>query len=294
MMPGANNRPVPDEQPENLDPVPPPSGLASAFARPTISTHPPCVKCGYDLQGLLLDGVCPECGEAVRSSLSIETLGHLPPEQLKALRRGAACVQWGVVVFGVSVPLAFMRSEATPTGSGWIVVILLVAAHVGSVVLSAIGWWMLTQPRGPWWTGAVAKRGGHIRVLTMVVVVADSLRGVMLLMGEGTFPIGVFRIIQGGNPWDIANMAAFFVAGLAALARLYLSTSLILDYAKRMPSMQLAKQARNARVAVPIVGILGAALCGLGPVIAWALYLGLIDNFRWSLKLVAWRKGGAG
>lgn len=288
-----NNRPVPDEQPENLDPVRPPSGLAGAFARPTISTHPPCVKCGYDLQGLSLDGVCPECGEAVRHSLMIELLGHLPAEQLRAMRRGAAFVQWGVVVFGVSVPLAFMRPDSA-AGWGWIAAILPVVAHVASVLLTAIGWWMLTEPRGPWWSGAIEKRGSRIRVLTIVVVVMDSLRGVLMLAGGDTFPIGVYRNVLGGDVWPIANTAAFFVAGLAASARFFVSTNLILDYAKRMPSTQLANQARSARVAVPAVGFLGLFLCGIGPVIVWALYLGLVDNFRWSLKLVAWRKDGAG
>jgi len=289
----ANNRPVPDEQPENLELAPAQTGLASAFARPTISTHPPCVKCGYDLKGLPEDGVCPECGEAVRNSLSIELLGHLPAEQLRALRRGAGYVQWGVVVFGVSVPLAFMRPAVLPTGAGWVGAILPVVAHVASVVLTAIGWWILTEPRGPWWTGAVRKRGNLIRMLTITVVLMDTLRGVLMLAGGDAFPLGAYRNVMGGDPWRIANTGAFFIAGLSGLARFFLSTNLILDYAKRMPSTQLAKQARSARVAVPVLGIVGAALCGIGPVIAWALYLGLIDNFRWSLKLVAWRKGGA-
>ncbi len=252
------------------------------------------MKCGYDLQGLPLDGVCPECGEAVRNSISIELLGHLPLEQLKALRRGAAYVQWGVVVFGVSVPLAFMRPAAVPMGAGWIGAILPVAAHVSSVVLTAIGWWILTERRGPWWTGTIERRGNHIRILTMVVVVMESLRGVLMLTGGDAFPLGVYRNFLGGDAWRIANTSAFLVAGLAGLGRFFLSTTLILDYAKRMPSTQLTKQARSARIIVPTVGIVGAVLCGIGPVIVWALYLGLINNFRWSLKLVAWRKGGVG
>lgn len=289
---GGQQSSVSDEQPENLEFAPPRKGLASTFARPTISTHPPCVKCGYDLQGLPEDGVCPECGEAVRHSLSIELLGHLPAEQLKALRRGAGYVQWGVVVFGVSVPLAFMRPALVPTGAGWVLAILPVVAHVASVVLTGIGWWMLTERRGPWWTGKIERRGTHIRVLTMVVALMEAIRGVMMLAGGEAFPLGVYRNIMGGDPWRIVNSASFFIAGGAGIARFFLSTNLILDYAKRMPSTQLAKQARSARVIVPAVGGLGAVFCGIGPVIVWAIYLGLIDNFRWSLKLVAWRKEG--
>lgn len=47
----------------------------------------PCVRCGYDLAGLAMDGRCPECGEPVGASVSALTDGPPPlPFALKLAR----------------------------------------------------------------------------------------------------------------------------------------------------------------------------------------------------------------
>lgn len=269
------------------------AAFASALSRPTISTHPPCVRCGYDLAGLVRDGLCPECGEPVKHSLDVELLGHLPGEQIAQLRRAATCVQWGVVIFGIAIPLSMLPEMLRGSGYSAAATLAVVVVRAIGVALTSYGWWQMTEPRGPWWVGSVARTGRVIRGATAVVLGFDVVRFVLTFMGLEVYPwAGIWRLsIHSLLP--TGNTLAFYVVQIAGAVRFFASISLIRTYAKRIPSPQLHSQAKGVGIAVPTVGAIGAVACGVGPIVAWALYLGLIDNFRWCVKLVERAKEAA-
>lgn len=62
-----------------------PSELGATVEHPAL-----CLRCGYELRGLAMSGLCPECGFAVLESLEHRRLGLSSHEYLASLRTGAA------------------------------------------------------------------------------------------------------------------------------------------------------------------------------------------------------------
>jgi len=55
-----------------------------------------CARCGYILCGLAASGACPECGEAIETSLKGNLLRAADPRWLKTVARGVGWTAWGV------------------------------------------------------------------------------------------------------------------------------------------------------------------------------------------------------
>ena len=75
-----------------IRPTPGPT-LPGHRAGPVVAEERPYPACGYDLQGLLREGCCPECrgGAVVGPSMGRildEPLSHMPLAVIKAFRRG--------------------------------------------------------------------------------------------------------------------------------------------------------------------------------------------------------------
>jgi hypothetical protein len=261
-------------QPSAIGPGSPPA--------PTISTHIACISCGYDLVGLSETTVCPECAQPVVRSLNQGLLGSLPTEHLQRFARGGALVEWGLVIFGVSIPLMLFQIE--PARSTAAVVLRSAITMFGflGVVLSAWGWWCLTSPKGEIWTGRLASRARLIRGATLVVLLAESVCTALKLGGLHAMPWLVTPI---GVSWrfDVYGWA-YYIGHIAAIVRYFASITLIREFAKLLPAPKLDSQAVNAGIAIPLLTVLGCPLLFIGPIIAWALYLGVVDSLRWHLR----------
>ncbi len=59
-----------------------------------IGDDSPCVSCGYNLRGLRMEGLCPECGTPIRKSLPPDMLRYAPEKWLRLVQIGAV-VLWG-------------------------------------------------------------------------------------------------------------------------------------------------------------------------------------------------------
>ncbi len=101
-----------------------------------------CVRCGYNVRGLLGSGRCPECGAAVSVSLRGALLRFSDPAWIGKLYLGVRLIFWGIIISIVStvagIFLAWLR------GVGAIEWYLLAGLFSYGVV--AMGAWMLTQP----------------------------------------------------------------------------------------------------------------------------------------------------
>ncbi len=81
--------PLPEELREELEQI----------ARPltVLQRDCPCTACGYNLRGLRTEGRCPECGQAVRVSLS-QALCLASPEHAERLARAVSRLFWSEVM----------------------------------------------------------------------------------------------------------------------------------------------------------------------------------------------------
>jgi hypothetical protein len=103
----------------------------------------PCRKCGYNLRGLLPNGICPECSSQVTRSLQDDRLSLCNPIWVRTLASGTAFVALGVTIFA----LDFISSAL---GFGKKIPSLARFALVGGwMIATTIGFWRVTTPE-PW------------------------------------------------------------------------------------------------------------------------------------------------
>lgn len=80
-----------------------------------------CQKCAYNLRGLRLGGVCPECGLELRLAIGGGTLGDCNPDWLGKLRRGVGLILASVllsILLGIFDRLILAAAETSiPYGS---------------------------------------------------------------------------------------------------------------------------------------------------------------------------------
>lgn len=91
---------------------PAPHTPAARFGDPFRVGGVTCIKCGYILRGLRMDGRCPECGGAIRDSLEQYRLRHAHPFRLRLVQCGVIGISlWPAVVVGLCV----LAGNATST-----------------------------------------------------------------------------------------------------------------------------------------------------------------------------------
>jgi len=87
-----------------------------------IDHHAPCLRCGYDLASLPLEGVCPECALPVSRSVSGDLLRFADPRWSRRVHRGLRVVFRTVVwllVATILMIVVLVFDEATATrGTG--------------------------------------------------------------------------------------------------------------------------------------------------------------------------------
>lgn len=155
---------TPGENPYDLDPAAPPRRVPVAappvsIVPPPVQGQPACWKCGYNLSGVFVDGVCPECGTPIWS---------VPPAAADSTRATTAMVLGivglvlcltciGPLALGLAIPAIIIGRKAsveavalqgrnTNAGSakagvicGWITVGLSIAIIALYGVMIALG-----------------------------------------------------------------------------------------------------------------------------------------------------------
>lgn len=140
-----------------------------------------CIPCGYNLRGLALDGVCPECGTPVRQSLLRDDLRLADPVWLRKIQRGLLLLMLAIGAV-VGTVLAFMlvaRLLITVTADvigDALVLMMMVLIYLAAPVIGVCGLILSTTPEPPGAVQAEDVPGRRFtRWATLGVVVAAGL-----------------------------------------------------------------------------------------------------------------------
>lgn len=185
--------PIPtDDQPA---PQAAPTFAPVSFQYERVQDNHPCLKCGYNLRGLSVGAVCPECGTTIGESLKTYLLAYAPRGYVKSIHTGLTIIFIATLAFFLSsfAPLlvAFMPSllarfmaAGNPFGilqvQGWIALVQMVP-----ILLALVGYWLATPP-DPGLSNF--SRVQTPRLLTRTAIITLAVCGVLLIVVQFIVP----------------------------------------------------------------------------------------------------------
>lgn len=299
---GGYARAMPDETPPPLPPgsdvgIPPNDGPIPVVEPPPVASEPPpirgtveqdkpCFRCSYNLRGLPVSGVCPECGAPVMDSLRGLLLRFAAPEYIGDLRRGLVFVLVAaiitVVMMVVSLVAAILVTVGTSgsTGSMHIAQVILNFVGLGPALLAVYGYWLYTRP-DPAYVGTEMPDTAR-KILRAAIVI-----GAVCAL---TKPVGYLLAGPGGMNFTTSNPAVMagaigvalsaLVGGVAWIAQFFAAMSYSKWIALRLPDAAIEKQAKLYMWLLPTVFVVGYLCVGLGPLAAMIMYLLFLNTLR--------------
>jgi len=191
-----------------------------------------CITCGYALDGLPLEGLCPECGTAVQLSLKPNRLVFANPQWLASIKRGLVLIEFSIVLrigqrlFGgfLAAFTGFGMSSRTVVWFGAIV-------SITTSSLELLGWWLASSPEpakgtpSSQGTTAIWLRG--LAITSVLLYIAS-----ILLSHASTFAM------------TAASEIARPLADCAFAGLLFPATKFFEDLAQRAPLPSLLKTVR--------------------------------------------------
>jgi len=268
----------------------------------------PCVTCGYDLQGLSILSVCPECGSAVRATI----LAVVDPlaDELRPISRprrvAAGLILWsGAALLAATIAWYAWISYLLYAWQGEAVIPLPWDSWAlcvgGSVLLSGIGALGLLWPHDGLGPRNFAMALGSIVCYPLLAVAA-------YMMARGMEAATRTGLLEAWTPWPDrplmrmagAVLAIAVIAGLRPNARALVARSLALRMGRVDRQTMLAMIAAAGVVALgDLLGMLGMLLgppaidalrtTGLIFMLAGALLLtlGLVGSTIDSVRIAA-------
>jgi hypothetical protein len=237
-----------------------------------------CITCGYQLSGLPIDGVCPECSTRVELSLIQLSLLTDPIEHVRTLRRGARRLMLGTVVF-LGSPLLFGPFAVGFAGTGLNVGLAAMFLAVQFILASVIFWGVrdYTQENPD---PAVAKLLESARIAALLpsaILFGLSLLGTSLLL---------LLVASSGDDAFGAAVASYACGVLVWLFQVPGVVSYTGKLAGRVPDLRLVKRAEMFKL--PILGLLllGTITWGVASLLGVILYLFVVERMHWQLKRI--------
>jgi hypothetical protein len=215
-----------------------------------------CVKCGYELRGLFVAGVCPECGLAVADSLRGWMLAYASPAYRARLERGLTLVLIGIGTW-ILLSIAGWIVQVTSTRYDMTPVIAIHVATLASTAVSLAGYWWYTEP-DPGYTG-IEKSGSARRIARTMAVVqavgaAMNLAGTLLQprMGPG---------MTAGDTVMMVGMAGGVLLGYVGFIAQFFAVMLYTRWiGSRIPDARLRRRARAFMWLLPVICVTGAGM----------------------------------
>lgn len=244
---------------------------SSSPPRQTIVGPLPCVKCLYDLAGLMDDQKCPECGTPVCATIG--GIATAKPETLIRLRRGLRFVALPMILgplwlFTAQVFAMWFAFGGMGGSSGdlfWIIRLYAVpVVSIGLTVLSAIGW--VTTRRAL--IASDMTMPPHAERLPLLAWAFAALYAITEIGPALMFPI--LPVL----PFGLMLPVLYALTLLTWLLRTIVGFRLLRDFAD---GLELPRLGRVIHVFVWIAALSG----GLALTIGWALEVGEVSGLEY-------------
>jgi hypothetical protein len=253
----------------------------------------PCLVCGYNIRDLPINSVCPECGTPLARSLRGNLLRYSAPDYLATLHRGALLAELALAIYplgalAVGAALIFGAVRGRPSTLQTAGASIWAFIQAGASLLSLLGWWQLTAP-DPAFVGK--DTGMHARsLLRVAILVAAAALCVQLPFTLGGESPAAFFPNLGGPAPSVAGIAMLvtmlltMAAGIAGIVQFFASMQYVRALARRIPDPDLGARAKRFMWLGPVLAIVGACVLYIGPIVAFIMYVRLLDRLRVHLK----------
>lgn len=147
----------------------------------TVAEVRPCIRCGYNLQGLPAAGNCPECGTPVERSLRGDLLAFSDAAYLRALLRGVTLIMTGILLVILNSIMGVVLLAVLGPGAAILSGVIGLAASG----ISIYGYYLYSSPD----PGQLSENRGEqprriVRIMLLVTVVAAAAQFVLLMIGD--------------------------------------------------------------------------------------------------------------
>ena len=211
-----------------------------------------CRKCGYNLRGLLVESVCPECNTAVGRSTHGDLLRFCDPAWVGVVASGMNWIVAGIVC-SIAIALIAMSLAALQGGPGSFVLLQWGGLAIGFV--SLIGHWKLTTP------DPVRIEAEPSITARSLVRIAMSASFVMSVLATGAMQAG--RVIGADV---VTSVISFVQSGLGLIG-----TFAVFVYARRLalriPDERLARSTCVVMWALGGLMLVGFVAGHIGPML---------------------------
>lgn len=253
-----------------------------------------CCKCGYDLAGLDIKGVCPECTEPVARSVVGNLLEFMPTEKVEQLHKRLGLVTAGTfasvlmpivgAVVGGSIGFA-VAAGAGPGGANGAAMSLLTfglsALNLTGLILLCVAWFGLARTDGDMGETQLdrtAMRAGLLMLMSYVSWLAAPYlagrAGLTFLGGQA----GVGGIL------GTLGLVLYAVWIGCSAAYLWNAQHFLMMIASRVPDPLLVHKVRGRRLSSVLWWTLGILAFFLGPLAAVSNLLTSVKDVRFHTK----------
>lgn len=246
-----------------------------------------CFRCSYNLRGLPIAGVCPECGTPVQDSLRGILLQFASAKYLSTIHSGLSLILNGILLMVLLFVVSVFMGVRLVGGNYRLAIAGL---QIIASVMMLLGYWKYTEP-DPGFAGTELPTAARkVMRVTVVIQAAATAAGFLLSFAAIVFLVGGAATSGASAVLLVAGIAN--IAGIGAFAVQFFATMRYTRWmASRVPDVYILKRTKTYMWLLPVISFVGAIVFFVGPLIALICYWNLLDRLRKHVKSI--RKTGS-